>query len=66
MAAESTALPGEYREDHVGASLPGRLRGVEAVTAILAVIFLAILIDLTWKRTRGNAAAPPEAKAVKS
>jgi hypothetical protein len=40
------------------------LRGVEAVTAILAVVFLAILIDLTWKRTRGNAAAPPEAKAV--
>ena len=55
MTAEFVAMPAEYRGDLRLRALPGRLRAVDSFVAMMALVVLAIAIDLVLKRTRGAA-----------
>jgi hypothetical protein len=64
MSALPSAVPGEYREDHKGAVLPGGVRGIDVLTALIAIILFAVLIELARKKTRGKAGASAGAQGA--
>jgi hypothetical protein len=55
MASDLIVTPAEYRGDVRLRALPDRLRAVESFVAMVAILVLAIVIDLVWKRTHGTA-----------
>jgi len=64
MAAEFVGMPAEYCGNLRLRVLPDRLRAVDSFVAMMAVVVLAIVIDLVWKRTRGTGMSPPAAAAT--
>ena len=64
MTAGFVAMPAEYRGDLRLRALPDRLRAVESFVAMVAILVLAIVIDLVWKRTHGTASSLPAGVAA--